>query len=175
MRPPMPTAEGRFLMGCTMRKTALLFVDCADCAVLGTVRTSAPRGQFGWPVAAIDNHDDRHHRGGRGTSETKRAATAVRRLYGKPGPTAAVCLRWPRLLFDRRDRAVAVAALSGEKGDWTISGIIWSLAGGALGALGALGIILAFTFGGRPVYVMPLVFGGAPVVNAFLTIYRAVG
>ena len=45
--------------------------------------------------------------------------------------------------------------------------------GGTLGALGALGIILAFTFGGSPVYVMPLVFGGAPVINAFLTIYLA--
>ena len=52
-------------------------------------------------------------------------------------------------------------------------GLIWSFAGGALGALGALGIILAFTFGGSPIYVMPLVFGGAPVVNAFLTIYLA--
>ena len=61
----------------------------------------------------------------------------------------------------------------GEKGDWTFNGIVWSLAGGALGAIGALGIVLAFTFGGRPVYVMPLVFGGAPVVNAFLTIYLA--
>lgn len=61
----------------------------------------------------------------------------------------------------------------GEKGEWTISGLIWSLAGGALGALGALGIILAFTFGGSPIYVMPLVFGGAPVVNAFLTIFLA--
>ena len=61
----------------------------------------------------------------------------------------------------------------GEPGDWTLRGIGWSLAAGALGALGALGIILAFTFGGRPVYVMPLVFGGAPVVNAFLTIYMA--
>src|SRR5262245_48120666 len=50
---------------------------------------------------------------------------------------------------------------------------MWSVAGGALGALGALGIVLAFTFGGSPVYVMPLVFGGAPVVNAFLTIYLA--
>lgn len=59
----------------------------------------------------------------------------------------------------------------GEKGEWTLKGIVWSLAGGALGAIGALGIILAFTFGGRPIYVMPLVFGGAPVVNAFLTIY----
>jgi hypothetical protein len=59
----------------------------------------------------------------------------------------------------------------GEKGEWSAMGLIWSFAGGALGALGALGIILAFTFGGSPVYVMPLVFGGAPVVNAFLTIY----
>jgi hypothetical protein len=61
----------------------------------------------------------------------------------------------------------------GEKGDWSITGLIWSLAGGALGAIGALGIILAFKFGGQPVYVMPLVFGGAPVINAFLTIYLA--
>jgi hypothetical protein len=61
----------------------------------------------------------------------------------------------------------------GEKGEWTVTGLIWSIAGGAMGALGALGVILAFTFGGRPVYVMPLVFGGAPVVNAFLTIYLA--
>jgi NADH:ubiquinone oxidoreductase subunit 6 (subunit J) len=61
----------------------------------------------------------------------------------------------------------------GEHGDWTLRGIAWSLAGGALGALGALGIVLAFTFGGRPIYVMPLVFGGAPVINAFLTIYLA--
>ena len=61
----------------------------------------------------------------------------------------------------------------GEKGDWTLTGIVWSLAGGALGAIGALGIVLAFTFGGAPLYVMPLVFGGAPVINAFLTIYMA--
>jgi MFS family permease len=63
--------------------------------------------------------------------------------------------------------------LRGEKGHWSTTGIIWSLAGGTLGAIGALGIIMAFNFGGRPVYVAPLVFGGAPVVNAFLTIYLA--
>lgn len=63
--------------------------------------------------------------------------------------------------------------LRGESGHWTAKGIVWSLAGGALGALGALGIVMAFNFGGKPVYVAPLVFGGAPVVNAFLTIYLA--
>jgi hypothetical protein len=63
--------------------------------------------------------------------------------------------------------------LRGENGYWSTTGIIWSLAGGTLGAIGALGIIMAFNFGGRPVYVAPLVFGGAPVVNAFLTIYLA--
>ena len=61
----------------------------------------------------------------------------------------------------------------GEKGEWTLTGILWSLAGGAVGAIGALGIIMALYFGGKPVYVMPLVFGGAPVVNSFLTIVWA--
>jgi hypothetical protein len=61
----------------------------------------------------------------------------------------------------------------GEKGEWTLRGIGWSFAGGALGAIGAFAIILASVFGGRPIYVMPLVFGGAPVVNAFLTIVMA--
>ncbi len=63
--------------------------------------------------------------------------------------------------------------LKGEQGTWTAGGVLYSLAGGALGAIGALGIIMAFNFGGKPIFVMPLVFGGAPVVNSFLTIYWA--
>ena len=58
-----------------------------------------------------------------------------------------------------------------EKGGWTISGTTWSLIAGAAGALGALGIILAFTSGGKPIYVMPLVFGCAPVVNTLYTMF----
>ncbi len=60
-----------------------------------------------------------------------------------------------------------------KAGMWTFGGTAWSLAAGAAGAIGALGIILAFTYGGKPTYVMPLVFGCAPVVNAFLSIYWA--
>ena len=41
---------------------------------------------------------------------------------------------------------------------------------GALGALGAVCIIFSFRTGGTPTYVMPLVFGGAPLVNVLYTI-----
>jgi drug/metabolite transporter (DMT)-like permease len=61
----------------------------------------------------------------------------------------------------------------GETGRWTTSGFIWSFAAGAVGAIGALGIILAFKFKGIPVYVMPLVFGCAPVVNTLVTMLMA--
>jgi hypothetical protein len=57
-----------------------------------------------------------------------------------------------------------------EPGGFNLSGTAWSMAGGAAGAIGALGIIMAFNFGGKPIYVMPLVFGGAPVVNTFTTV-----
>lgn len=58
---------------------------------------------------------------------------------------------------------------NGEQGRWTMSGIIWSFGAGVITAIGALGIILAFNFGGKPVYVMPLVFGCSPVVNTLVT------
>ena len=58
-----------------------------------------------------------------------------------------------------------------EPGKWTISGAIYSLVAGGVGAVGALGIILALGYGGRTVYVMPLVFGFAPVVNTLVTAF----
>lgn len=61
----------------------------------------------------------------------------------------------------------------GEKGNWSLGGIIWSFGAGVIGAVGALGIILAFKFHGKPVYVMPLVFGMAPIVNTFVTMALA--
>lgn len=67
---------------------------------------------------------------------------------------------------------LALTPVFPEPGTWNMSGTIWSLAGGALGALGALGIILAFNFGGKPIFVMPLVFGCAPLVNTFITVWE---
>jgi len=66
---------------------------------------------------------------------------------------------------------LVLLARRGEQGRWTASGVLWSLLAGSAGALGALGIILALSFGGRPIYVMPLVFGGAPVVNTLLSAF----
>ena len=63
--------------------------------------------------------------------------------------------------------------IKGEKGNWTATGTFWSLAAGAAGAVGAFGIIMAIHNGGSPLFVMPLVFGTAPVVNAFLTIFMS--
>ena len=40
---------------------------------------------------------------------------------------------------------------------------------GVLGAVGALGIIFAMKYGGKPIFVAPLVFAGAPVMNTFIS------
>jgi hypothetical protein len=48
------------------------------------------------------------------------------------------------------------------------TGVITATIAGALGAIGAGCIIWSFRTGGLPVYVMPLVFGGAPIVNVLL-------
>jgi hypothetical protein len=68
---------------------------------------------------------------------------------------------------------LALLAPLGDTGTWTLRGVAWSMVGGSLGALGALGTILAFTFGGKPFTVMPVVFGGAPVINTLVTLALA--
>jgi len=65
----------------------------------------------------------------------------------------------------------AILMTKGDSGKWTTSGAIWSLAAGCCGAVGALGIISAFEFNGSPLYVMPLVFGSAPVVNTLVSMW----
>jgi len=66
---------------------------------------------------------------------------------------------------------IPVAGLSVQGGlsGFSTGGVIRATAAGALGAAGAVCIIFAFKTGGIPLYVMPLVFGGAPIVNVFLS------
>jgi hypothetical protein len=66
---------------------------------------------------------------------------------------------------------VPVAALGSQGGlsNFNTQGLLTATIAGALGAIGAACIIYAFKAGGLPLYVMPLVFGGAPIVNVALS------
>jgi hypothetical protein len=65
---------------------------------------------------------------------------------------------------------LASLAAQGELRNFNTSGSLIATAAGALGALGAVCIIYSFRAGGSPLYVMPLVFGGAPLVNVLASL-----
>jgi uncharacterized membrane protein YhhN len=69
---------------------------------------------------------------------------------------------------------VPLLALSvqGELKGFTTSGVGIATWAGTLGALGAVCIIWAFRSGGTPLYVMPLVFAGAPLVNVLYSMWQ---
>jgi hypothetical protein len=66
---------------------------------------------------------------------------------------------------------VPVVGLSAQGGlsGFNTTGLVTATVAGALGAAGAACIIYSFRSGGLPVYVMPLVFGGAPIVNVLVS------
>jgi hypothetical protein len=67
---------------------------------------------------------------------------------------------------------MAILASQGQLGKgWDSAGTVGATMAGILGAVGAVCIILSFRAGGVPTYVMPLVFGGAPLVNVLYTMY----
>src|SRR5262245_7168316 len=64
----------------------------------------------------------------------------------------------------------------GERLEFTHDGAVntpaltFATLGGIAGAAGALCIILAIKNGGKPLYIAPLVFAGAPIVNAIVSL-----
>jgi len=64
---------------------------------------------------------------------------------------------------------VAGLAAQGQLGGFNTGGLMTATIAGALGAAGAACIIWSFRTGGLPVYVMPLVFAGAPIVNVLVS------
>ncbi len=64
---------------------------------------------------------------------------------------------------------LAILLVSGS--DWNIPlrGMTWSLIAGTVGAFGAFGVLLAFGAKGTPAVVMSIVFAGAPIVNAIVS------
>jgi hypothetical protein len=71
---------------------------------------------------------------------------------------------------------LALNLAGGEKLDFTRDGVFnghgfaFATLGGVAGAAGALGIILAFKAGGKPIYIVPLVFAGAPIVSTLVSL-----
>jgi hypothetical protein len=65
---------------------------------------------------------------------------------------------------------VIVLSSQGELRNFNAAGTVTATMAGALGAIGAVFIIFAFRSGGLPTYVMPIVFGGAPVINVVTTL-----
>jgi hypothetical protein len=59
----------------------------------------------------------------------------------------------------------------GDLRGFNTAGVVIATAAGVVGALGAIFVIWAFRVGGLPAYVMPLVFGGAPLVNTAYTMW----
>ena len=50
------------------------------------------------------------------------------------------------------------------------SGMWWSLIAGTAGSVGAFGVLLAFGAKGTPPVVMSIIFAGAPIVNAVISL-----
>jgi uncharacterized membrane protein len=71
---------------------------------------------------------------------------------------------------------LALDLAGGEKfsftrdGAFNRDGVLFATLGGVAGAAGALCIILSIKSGGRPLFIAPLVFAGAPIVNAIVSL-----
>jgi hypothetical protein len=57
--------------------------------------------------------------------------------------------------------------------NYPTAGWSWSLIAGIAGAIGAFGTLLAFSAKGKPPEVMAIVFSGAPVINAAVSLLLA--
>ena len=81
---------------------------------------------------------------------------------------ALLCVGFAYFLIGVIVPAVSLGT-QGNLSGFNTTGLVTATIAGALGALGAACIIWSFRFGGLPVYVMPLVFGGAPIVNVLVS------
>lgn len=65
---------------------------------------------------------------------------------------------------------LAVLMINGASLKMPAAGMGWSLIAGIAGALGAFFVLLAFGAKGNPLFVMAIVFAGAPVVNSIVAV-----
>ena len=62
--------------------------------------------------------------------------------------------------------------VSGADWNYPIKGMGLSLVAGTVGAIGAFGVLLAFGAKGTPAVVMSIIFAGAPIVNAVVSMIQ---
>lgn len=67
---------------------------------------------------------------------------------------------------------IGVLAANGASWQFPLKGMAWSLLAGIVGAAGAFGVLLAFGAKGTPSVVMSIVFAGAPLVNAIVSLIQ---
>ncbi|GBD37252.1 hypothetical protein HRbin36_02382 [bacterium HR36] len=109
------------------------------------------------------------HEGQKALGEGKPAAGAVRAFLcvGLAYFLTAVLVPLALLHFD---------LAGGEKltfvshGEWNWRGLGFATLAGAAGAAGALCIIFSIKSGGSPLFIAPLVFAGAPIVNTLVSL-----
>src|SRR6185436_6933876 len=65
-----------------------------------------------------------------------------------------------------------ILKLQGAAWTFPAKGALWSLLAGMVGAVGAFCVLLAFGAKGTPAVVMAIVFAGAPIVNAVVSILQ---
>lgn len=89
-------------------------------------------------------------------------------LLGSP-LRALLCVGFAYFLLGVLVPVASLATSPGGIGSFPLAGSLWATIGGALGAIGAICIIWAFKSGGLPTYVMPIVFGGAPLMSVIVS------
>jgi len=67
---------------------------------------------------------------------------------------------------------LATLVSQGELSGFSSRGAVVATVAGVLGALGAICVIYSFRAGGNPLWVMPLVFSGAPIVNVLYSMWE---
>jgi hypothetical protein len=90
-------------------------------------------------------------------------------IASKPGPLRAFLCVGIAYFATAVVVPLILIARGVEPFEFQTKGLVISLVAGILGAAGALCVILALKAGGKPIYVAPLVFGLAPIVNVALS------
>jgi hypothetical protein len=67
---------------------------------------------------------------------------------------------------------LALLWFRGAEFSFAPGGATWSLIAGTVGAVGAFGVLLAFGAKGQPAVVMTIIFAGAPLVNALVSVTK---